>query len=83
LKIYYPLCYIPKNYEFNIFEIYNTKTNIIFFLIVKNSQLYNCNGRSRSVGPPPAPLNLRYWWPEVAWFGQIVVFQTDYDEIEL
>jgi len=21
------------------------------------------------------------WWPEVAWFGQIVVFQTDYDEI--
>jgi len=24
-----------------------------------------------------------YWWSEVAWFGQIVVFQTDYGEIEL
>jgi len=31
----------------------------------------------------PASLNLRFWWPKVAWFGQIVVFQTDYDEIEL
>jgi len=33
--------------------------------------------------PPLAPLNLQYWWPEVPWFGQIVVFQADYDEIEL
>jgi len=33
--------------------------------------------------PPPAPLNLQYWWPEVPWFGQIVVFEVDYDEIEL
>jgi len=22
----------------------------------------------------PAPLNLRFWWPAVAWFGQIVLF---------
>jgi len=29
------------------------------------------------------PLNLQYWWPEVTWYGQIVVFQSDYDEIEL
>jgi len=33
--------------------------------------------------PLPAPLNLRFWWPEVTWFGEIVVFQTDYDEVEL
>jgi len=33
--------------------------------------------------PFPAPLNLQYWWPEVSWFGQIVGFQVDYDEIEL
>jgi len=33
--------------------------------------------------PPPAPFNLRFWWSEVARFGQIVVFQTDYDEIKL
>jgi len=32
--------------------------------------------------PPPAPLSLRFWWPKVAWFGQIVVFQTDYGEIK-
>jgi len=32
---------------------------------------------------PPAPLNLQYWWPEVPWFGQLVVFEADYDEIEL
>jgi len=32
--------------------------------------------------PPPAPLNLQFWWPKVAWFTQIVDFQTDYDEIE-
>jgi len=29
------------------------------------------------------PLNLRLWWPEVAWSAQIVIFQTDYDVIEL
>jgi len=41
--------------------------------------------KSFSVGgfPPPALLNLRFWWPEVAWFGQIVVFQSDYDENKL
>jgi len=33
--------------------------------------------------PHPAPLNLQYWWLEVPWFGQIVVFEADYDEIEL
>jgi len=32
--------------------------------------------------PPSAPLNLQYWWPEVPWFGQIVVFEAGYDEIE-
>jgi len=30
--------------------------------------------------PPPAPLNLQFWWAE---FGQIVFFQADYDEFEL
>jgi len=25
--------------------------------------------------PPPAPLNLQYWWLEVPWFGQIVVLK--------
>jgi len=29
-----------------------------------------------------ATLNLRYWWPEVAWFN-FMVFQTDYDKIKL
>jgi len=33
--------------------------------------------------PSPAPLNLQYWRLEVPWFGQIVVFEADYDEIEL
>jgi len=33
--------------------------------------------------PSVPSLNLRYWWSKVAWIGQIVVFQTDYDEIEL
>jgi len=33
--------------------------------------------------PPPAPLNLLYWWPEVPWFGQMVVFESDYDKIKL
>jgi len=33
--------------------------------------------------PPSATLNLWFCWPEVARFGQIVVFQTDYDEIKL
>jgi len=31
----------------------------------------------------PASFNLRFWWPQVTCFGLIVVFQTDYDEIEL
>jgi len=26
--------------------------------------------------PPPAPLNLRFLWPKVAWFCKIVAFQT-------
>jgi len=33
--------------------------------------------------PPPASLNLQYWWPVVTWFDQIVFFQVDCDEIEL
>jgi len=32
---------------------------------------------------PPAPLNLRFWWPKVTWYGQILFFQADYDEIEI
>jgi len=28
-------------------------------------------------------LNLRFWWFEVMWFGQIVIFETDYEKIEL
>jgi len=32
---------------------------------------------------PPAPLNVQYWWHEVPWFGQIVVFEADYDKIVL
>jgi len=41
--------------------------------------------KSPSVGSfsPPAPLNLQYWWLEVSWFGQIVIFEADYDKIEL
>jgi len=31
----------------------------------------------------PSLLNLQCWWHEVAWFGQIVFFQTDYDKIGL
>jgi len=30
-----------------------------------------------------APFKLRFWWPKVVWFAQIVVFQSDYDEIDL
>jgi len=33
--------------------------------------------------PSSAPLYLRFWWPEVACFGQFVVFRTNYDETEL
>jgi len=33
--------------------------------------------------PPSAPLILQYWWPEVPWFGQMMVFEADYDEIKL
>jgi len=32
---------------------------------------------------PQRTINLQYWWPKVPWFRQIVVFQADYDEIEL
>jgi len=32
---------------------------------------------------PPAPINLRFWCPKVARFGQIVLFRTDYDEIKI
>jgi len=31
--------------------------------------------------PPQMPLNVQYWWPEVPWFGQIVLFRA-YDEIK-
>jgi len=33
--------------------------------------------------PPPAPFNLRFWWSEVARFGQTLVFEIDYDEFKL
>jgi len=41
--------------------------------------------KSPSAGgsPPPAPLKVPFWWPEVTWFGQTVAFQTDYGEIKL
>jgi len=41
--------------------------------------------KSPSAGgfPLTAPLNLQYWWLEVSWFSEIVVFEADYDEIEL
>jgi len=41
--------------------------------------------KSPSAGgsPPPMFLNLHYWWPEVTWFDQIVVFEADCDEIKL
>jgi len=41
--------------------------------------------KSLSAGgsPPQRQLYLRFGWSEVAWFGQIVFFQTDYDEIKL
>jgi len=40
--------------------------------------------KSPSAGgsPPPASLNLQYWWPKVTWFDQIGVFQAECDEIE-
>jgi len=31
----------------------------------------------------PALLNFQFWWAEVTYFGLIVFFQADYDEIEL
>jgi len=31
----------------------------------------------------PVSLNPQYWWPEVRWFDQIVVFQADGVKIEL
>jgi len=31
----------------------------------------------------PAPLNLQYWWFKVPWFGQMMVFEADYDDIKL
>jgi len=33
--------------------------------------------------PPPVPFFSRFWWFKVAWFGQIVFFQTSYDKIKL
>jgi len=32
--------------------------------------------------PLPSPLELQLWWPEFAWFGQIVFFWTDYVKIK-
>jgi len=46
----------------------------------KSSKIAKCWGLF-GLRPRP-PFNLRFWWPEVAWFGQIDVFQTDCDEIE-
>jgi len=41
--------------------------------------------KSPSAGGSPllAPFNIRFQWPKVAWFGQIVVYHTNYDKIEL
>jgi len=43
----------------------------------KFSKIFQCWGAS-----PPAPFNLQFWWSEVARFGQIMVFEIDYDEIK-
>jgi len=40
-------------------------------ILVTNFQ----NSPSAGGSPLPAPLNLHYWWPEVMWFEQIVVFK--------
>jgi len=48
-------------------------------ILVKNFQKLPSAGGS----PSPSTLNLRFWWPKVAWFDQIGVFQIDYDETEL
>jgi len=47
--------------------------------LVKNFQKSPSAGGS----PPPASINLRFWWHQVTWCGQILFFQADYDEIEL
>jgi len=40
--------------------------------------------KSPSAGcSPPVSFNLPYWWRKVPWFGWIVDFQADYEEIEL
>jgi len=39
--------------------------------------------KSPSDGGSPPSTTLRFWWSEVARFGQIVFFQTDYDKIKL
>jgi len=53
--------------------------------MLKNIILVTNLQKSSSAGspPPPEPLNLRFWWPEVTWCGQISFFQADYDEMEL
>jgi len=48
-------------------------------ILVTNFQKSPSSGSSL----PPAPLNFQYWWLEVQWFRQIVVFQADYNEIGL
>jgi len=40
------------------------------FILVTNFQKLPSAGGS----PPPAPLNLQFWWPKIAWFYQIVFF---------
>jgi len=37
----------------------------------------------RSELSAPSAVNFQFWWPTGGYFGQIVVFQTDYDKIEL
>jgi len=41
--------------------------------------------KSSSAGGPPfsTPLNLRFWWPEVAQFSQIMVFQLIMTKLNL
>jgi len=49
-----------------------------FILETNTSKIAKCWGRE-----PPVPLNLRRWWPEVVWFGQIVVFKLIMTKLNL
>jgi len=52
------------------------------------SKMHNFSNKSSKIAKrcwlsAPNPFKIRYWLPEVAKFGHIVVFQKDYNKIEL